>query len=193
MIRMHILLSAALSMFLLTVIRSDAQTANNAPDAAAVMEAKGVKLMEHSKDLRMTALNAVRNAVAKHQEAREAYLAALKSGTDDEMKLHRDSLDKVEEQIDTATELAEETVLYVVDAQKKLGVVLADLKRASLPEQADEKAAVIRRVTHLLDGAERTLGKAEASVEKLKAAWLIDSAVTPPAEVPDPAAPAGRR
>lgn len=164
-----------------------AEETNSVLHRAGAVEAEAKRILVRVGDFRVMALNAVKNAVAVHQETKDAYLAVLKSGSVDDLKESRKQMEAAGEKLENATEVAEEIVQYSVDIQMGLEAVLAELKVISSPEQSAQVAGKFKRIVHLMDSATRTLGKVEKRVEGLKNTWLIPAATN---EVPS-AAPLG--
>lgn len=143
------------------------------PDPVAVAMAEVSEVGRKAGVLKDTALNALENAMAVHQDAGRRYLQALREGDDAAIRRAEKAVDSAADDVSDARGLADDVLYYV----KACVDVVSDATNSKASFDADpgklrqsDMQAALKRAA---DRAKRYLDKGQRVVAKMKERWLL--------------------
>jgi len=142
-----------------------------------IMVAQAELLLRQSADVRVLAVNALKNAASLRDQVEAELWSVYHEGRADEIRKLRRALDQRHEDLERAMRTVEQLVEYSADIRKSAGDVLA-LAKGGAPGKGvppAEDPVLLRRIEKMILDAEKPLKKVQPLAEDLKMKWLIHS------------------
>lgn len=166
--------------------------ADSDSDRAVKLAASAEAASSQAAIARETAVNAVRNAVAVHEDAAAALVEAMRTSDPVAMDARRKALARAQDGVEEAIDAALDTVTLATRAQKSAVAAKEYANRVAKETEARSIAKALKKARRHLANAEEYADEALELADELKEEWLApSSSVGAPAPLATPATDAG--